>query len=77
MTTSNRIPLLDELFQEFPDMPMNIELKTPTEPAIKEFSRLVRKYGREHITIWGAMKDHANDDLRASCLPTVNFYSIW
>lgn len=31
----NAIPLLETLFKEFPEMPMNIDLKTPTAEAIK------------------------------------------
>lgn len=29
-THRNKLPLLEELFEEFPEMPMNIDLKTPT-----------------------------------------------
>jgi lysophospholipase D len=54
-TQRNKIILLESLFEEFPDMPMNIDLKTPTEPAIAEFDRLVRKFKRQHLTIWGAI----------------------
>lgn len=31
----NAIPLLETLFKEFPEMPMNIDLKTPTDEAMK------------------------------------------
>lgn len=34
-TTKNKIILLRELFQRFPDKPMNIELKTPTPTSIE------------------------------------------
>ena len=52
-TEENKIILLEDLFREFPDQPMNIELKTPTDDSIKEFARLVKMFKREHITIWG------------------------
>ena len=29
-TSQNRIPLLEQMFEKFPDKPMNIELKTPS-----------------------------------------------
>lgn len=45
-------------------MPMNIDLKTPTEQSVAEFDRLVRKYKREHITIWGSMSAEWNEGLR-------------
>jgi hypothetical protein len=54
-TSKNKIPLLEDIFKSFPSMPMNIDLKTPTESAIKELDRLVRKYQREDITIWGVI----------------------
>lgn len=34
ITEENKIPTLDELFKEFPDKLMNIDLKTPTDTAI-------------------------------------------
>jgi glycerophosphoryl diester phosphodiesterase len=48
-----RIPLLEEIFKQFPTMPMNIEIKTPSHEAIEEFRNLLKKYKREHLTIWG------------------------
>lgn len=45
-TNKNKIPLLEEVFEKFPEKPMNIELKTPSTEAIEEFSRLVNKYDR-------------------------------
>ena len=45
-SNSNKIPLLEEVFQKFPKKVMNIELKYGNHEAIIEFDRLVRKYGR-------------------------------
>lgn len=59
-TQRNKIPLLDHLFTQFPDALLNIELKTPTETAIKEFERLVRKHNRYCSTVWGAFREEPN-----------------
>ncbi len=56
-------------------MPMNIDLKTPTDVAITEFDRLVRKYKREHITVWGAIDSGRNEQMRETNPEIVNFYS--
>lgn len=58
-TTRNKIILLRDLFQRFPDKPMNIELKSPTTTAIQEINRLVSEFDRENITVWGIVRgDH-------------------
>ena len=41
-------------------MLLNIELKTPTDTAVKEFKKLVRKHNRYYSTVWGAFRDKAN-----------------
>lgn len=53
---------------------MNIELKTPTVDAINEFDRLVRKFDRESITVWG-VAGGMNEKLREKNPDVVNFYS--
>jgi hypothetical protein len=35
-------------------MLMNIEIKTPDHETNKYVSELIKKYKREHLTIWGA-----------------------
>lgn len=32
---------------------MNIELKTPSDEAMQEFTRIIKKFSRDYITIWG------------------------
>lgn len=63
-TQKNKILFLEELFEQFPEMPMNIDLKTPTDVAITEFDRLVRKFKREHMTVWGAIDSARNERMR-------------
>lgn len=52
-----RFPLLEETFQHFPNTPINIDIKIDSNELISKVSELVKKYQREHITVWGNMKD--------------------
>ena len=45
------IPTLEELFQEFPDMRMNIDIKQKSPSIVEPFGHLIRKYRREDRTL--------------------------
>uniref|UniRef100_A0A8C0GLM3 Glycerophosphodiester phosphodiesterase domain containing 1 n=2 Tax=Chelonoidis abingdonii TaxID=106734 RepID=A0A8C0GLM3_CHEAB len=49
----NRIPLLKEVFEAFPNTPVNIDIKVNNSVLIKKVSELVSQYKREHLTVWG------------------------
>lgn len=53
---------------------MNIELKYATEDGIIEFDRLIRKYGRENISVCG-LAGSLNENFRKINSEVVNFYS--
>ncbi|XP_034024068.1 lysophospholipase D GDPD1 [Thalassophryne amazonica] len=48
-----RIPLLKDVFDMFPNIPVNIDIKDNNDMLIKKVSELVLKYDREHLTVWG------------------------
>ncbi|XP_077468198.1 lysophospholipase D GDPD1 [Stigmatopora argus] len=48
-----RIPLLKDVFEAFPDIPVNIDIKVNDDTLIRKVSELVVKYDREHLTVWG------------------------
>uniref|UniRef100_A0A8C6U3H5 Glycerophosphodiester phosphodiesterase domain containing 1 n=1 Tax=Neogobius melanostomus TaxID=47308 RepID=A0A8C6U3H5_9GOBI len=48
-----RIPLLQDVFDAFPNTPINIDIKTNNDTLIKKVSALVTKYDRENLTVWG------------------------
>ncbi|XP_033832655.1 lysophospholipase D GDPD1-like [Periophthalmus magnuspinnatus] len=48
-----RIPLLQDIFDAFPDTPVNIDIKANNDLLIKKVSDLVIKYDRENLTVWG------------------------
>nr|XP_012300815.1 glycerophosphodiester phosphodiesterase domain-containing protein 1 [Aotus nancymaae] len=59
----NRIPLLKEVFEAFPNTPINIDIKVNNNVLIKKVSELVKQYNREHITVWG----NANYEIVEKC----------
>ncbi|CAI9531753.1 unnamed protein product [Staurois parvus] len=52
-----QIPLLEEVFQRFPEKPINIEIKRDCDELIKKVSDLVKKYRRTERTIWASTSD--------------------
>ncbi|KAI0229234.1 Lysophospholipase D GDPD1 [Lamellibrachia satsuma] len=48
-----RIPQLKEVFEKFPKVPINVDIKFDSDKLISEVSSLVRHFGREDITVWG------------------------
>lgn len=54
---STRIPLLEEIFKLFPNMPINIDIKFNSDELVRKVHELIVKYKRENLTIWGSFKD--------------------
>ncbi|XP_053219562.1 lysophospholipase D GDPD3 [Podarcis raffonei] len=52
----HRIPRLEEVFQKFPGVPVNVEIKEDSDELIRKVADLVREYNRSHITIWAAFE---------------------
>ncbi|XP_029028389.1 lysophospholipase D GDPD1 [Betta splendens] len=48
-----RIPLLSDVFDAFPNTPINIDIKTNNDTLIQKVSEMVVQYDREHLTVWG------------------------
>ncbi|XP_066518611.1 lysophospholipase D GDPD1 isoform X1 [Hoplias malabaricus] len=48
-----QIPLLRDVFDAFPDTPINVDIKVNDDTLIKKVSELIVKYDREHLTVWG------------------------
>ena len=49
--TGLTIPTLDEVFREFPDVPVNIEIKEADPGIATVLAELVRRYNREKLTL--------------------------
>uniref|UniRef100_A0A8C7YV40 Glycerophosphodiester phosphodiesterase domain containing 1 n=1 Tax=Oryzias sinensis TaxID=183150 RepID=A0A8C7YV40_9TELE len=48
-----RIPLLRDIFDAFPNTPVNVDIKVNNDKLIKKVSELIVKYNRQHLTVWG------------------------
>ncbi|KAG4097048.1 PLC-like phosphodiesterase [Neocallimastix lanati (nom. inval.)] len=52
-----QIPLLDEIFKEFPDIPFILNFVSDSTELVDIVNELIKEYDRESITIWGSF-DH-------------------
>ncbi|KAL5016465.1 hypothetical protein ScPMuIL_006054 [Solemya velum] len=48
-----KIPLLRDLFQAFPHMPINIDIKIDNDDLIQNVNSLIKEFDREDLTVWG------------------------
>ncbi|CAM2114875.1 lysophospholipase D GDPD3 [Caretta caretta] len=54
--SDHRIPRLEDVFQKFPHIPVNVEIKEDDEELIRQVADLVRRYRRSHITVWASFQ---------------------
>ncbi|XP_055862375.1 lysophospholipase D GDPD1-like isoform X3 [Biomphalaria glabrata] len=53
----HRIPLLEDVFREFPDLAINIDIKVNNDILMKKVDEMIRRYNREELTAWGNRSD--------------------
>lgn len=58
---STKIPLLEQLFTEFPDCSMQIDVKLGSEELIVLVGKMILQAKREKQTVWGSFKKTQND----------------
>lgn len=63
-----RIPLLREVFQEFSNIPINIDIKVNDVRLIKQVSALINEFERADLTVWGSF----NNDICKECYRVVS-----
>lgn len=54
MNADRRIPLLEDMFRTFKEMPCNIDIKGKDPVLVKEVSRLITEFNRHELCIWGS-----------------------
>jgi len=64
-----RFTLLEDVFEKFPKVPINIDIKVDDDLLIKKVSNLIAKYSREEYTVWG----NFNDVVTRKCYAEVSF----
>ncbi|KAK4011937.1 lysophospholipase D GDPD1 [Daphnia magna] len=58
--THRKIPLLKHVFESFPDVVINIDVKKGDDELIEEISKLITAHKREGSTIWGSFKEESS-----------------
>lgn len=59
------------MFEAFPNIPVNIDIKVNDDELITKVSELIKGYNREEYTVWG----NFSDEVTRKCYRTViNLY---
>ncbi len=62
------VATLEEVFQAFPAMPMNIEIKlVENTPVVEPFCQMIRQYGMQDKVLVASFHQDALDTFRAAC----------
>lgn len=61
------VPTMTELFEAFPDMPMNIEIKPDNAAVAQAFCQTMQAFGMEEKVLIGSFHDEALTAFRAAC----------
>ncbi|XP_043283410.1 lysophospholipase D GDPD1-like [Venturia canescens] len=68
-----KFALLREVFEAFPKLPINIDIKVNDDQLIKKVSELIKEFNREEYTVWG----NFSDEITRKCYktnPNVNLF---
>ncbi|KAJ3244400.1 Lysophospholipase D gdpd1 [Chytriomyces hyalinus] len=60
-TQARMIPLFEQVLSEFPGFPMSVDVKHGSEEMIIKTGKLIQKYKREQLTIWGSFLSKQSD----------------
>ncbi|XP_046458062.1 lysophospholipase D GDPD1-like [Daphnia pulex] len=58
--THRKIPLLKHVFESFPGVVVNIDVKQGGDELIEEIDKLITAHNREKSTIWGSFKEESS-----------------
>ncbi|XP_063974019.1 lysophospholipase D GDPD1-like isoform X2 [Diachasmimorpha longicaudata] len=71
--SDRKFPLLKEVFDAFPEIPINIDIKVNDDRLISKVSDLIKQYNREEYTVWG----NFSNEITRKCYetnPKVNLF---
>ncbi|KAM7535771.1 hypothetical protein Aperf_G00000100711 [Anoplocephala perfoliata] len=68
--------LLRTVFEHFPQVPINIDVKTGGYVLIKKISDLIEEFNRRDITVWGSFSDGVNRECRLVNPNIATFFPI-
>ena len=55
-----KIPLLKDVFEAFPNVQVNIDVKEGSDELIVQIDKLIKEYKREKLTVWGSFKEDSS-----------------
>jgi len=61
------IPTLKDVFEAFPDIRMNIEIKQDTPSITRPFCEIIREYGMQEKVLVASFKPNALEEFRENC----------
>lgn len=61
------VPALEEVFQRFPNMPMNIEIKQVESPVVAAFCQFIRQHGMQQKVLVASFLPEHTEVFRQSC----------
>ena len=67
-----KFALLKEVFEAFPKVPINLDIKVNDDLLISKVSSLIKLYNREEYTVWG----NFSDEITQKCYKTVCIYLL-
>eukprot|EP00053_Salpingoeca_punica_P010032 m.90329 g.90329 ORF g.90329 m.90329 type:complete len:340 (+) comp15257_c0_seq2:542-1561(+) len=70
------IPRLEDMFKQFKDVPMNIDVKQDNDVLIEKVVQLVKAYDRQALVVWGNASDSICRKLRARLPAVPLFFSL-
>ena len=62
-----QVPTLEELFQRYPDMRMNIEIKQETPSMVRPFCQLIQEYNRQDQILVATFHKATVEEFREVC----------
>ncbi len=62
-----QVPTLEEIFQRYPNMRMNIEIKQETPSMVRPFCQLIRDYNLEEKVLVATFHQATVDEFREAC----------
>ncbi|CAF3487005.1 unnamed protein product [Rotaria sp. Silwood1] len=71
-----RIPLLKDVFERYPTIPINIDVKENNDELIRQISKLIQEYQREDLTYWGSFNHVICQKLTTENSHIVRFCSL-
>ncbi|VDL89892.1 unnamed protein product [Schistocephalus solidus] len=73
---SRRIPLLRSVFEAFPTVPINIDVKVDNDLLVRKISDMIKEFNREELTVWGSFSDLVNKKCRSENPRIPTFFPI-